>query len=131
MGAAGGHARVLRPRARPVHLSAALHPAGGPKAFPGRAAAAGRGRTAPAGDGARSADPLGWLIHPNERRAPIVTVHDAAPHSLAWLGSVYGAPATALGVERHGQSGARADLYRYYGVDAANIAEMALRAVDE
>ncbi len=83
-----------------------------------------------AADGARSADPLGWLIHPNERRAPIVTVHDAAPHSLAWLGSVYGAPATALGVERHGQSGARADLYRYYGVDAANIAEMALRAVD-
>jgi pyruvate dehydrogenase E1 component len=84
-----------------------------------------------AADGARGADPLGWLIPPGERRAPIVTVHDAAPHSLAWLGSVYGASATALGVERYGQSGARGDLYQYYGLDADNIAEMALRAVDE
>jgi pyruvate dehydrogenase E1 component len=80
---------------------------------------------------ARAADPLGWLIAPGERRAPLVTVHDAAPHSLAWLGSVYGAPLTALGVENYGQSGARGDLYHYYGLDAANIAEMALRAVDE
>jgi len=83
-----------------------------------------------AAEGAASADPLGWLIRPNERRAPIITVHDAAPHSLAWLGSVYGAPDTALGVERYGQSGARDDLYHYCGIDAANIAEMALRAVD-
>jgi pyruvate dehydrogenase E1 component len=84
-----------------------------------------------AADGVRGADPLGWLIRPSERRAPLVTVHDAAPHSLAWLGSVYGAPTTALGVERYGQSGARGDLYHYYGLDAANIVEMALRAVDE
>jgi pyruvate dehydrogenase E1 component len=84
-----------------------------------------------AADGAQRADPLRWLIQPVERRAPIVTVHDAAPHSLAWLGSVYGAPTTALGVERYGQSGARDDLYHYYGIDATNIAEMALRAVDE
>ncbi len=80
---------------------------------------------------ARGSDPLGWLIPPSERAAPIVTVHDAAPHSLAWLGSVYGAPATSLGVARYGQSGARDDLYHYYGLDAENIAEMALRAVDE
>jgi pyruvate dehydrogenase E1 component len=81
--------------------------------------------------GNHAADPLGWLIHPDERRAPLVTVHDAAPHSLAWLGSVFGASTTALGVERYGQSGARGDLYHYYGLDADNIAEMALRAVDE
>src|SRR5262249_52086584 len=67
---------------------------------------------------ARGSDPLGWLIPPGERGAPLVTVHDAAPHSLAWLGSVYGAPATSLGVARYGQSGGRDDLYRYYGLDA-------------
>jgi pyruvate dehydrogenase complex dehydrogenase (E1) component len=33
-------------------------------------------------------------------------------------------------VDHYGQSGARDDLYHYYGIDAANIAEMALRAVD-
>jgi pyruvate dehydrogenase E1 component len=80
--------------------------------------------------GSAAADPLGWLIQPSERRAPIVTVHDAAPHSLAWLGSVYGAPTATLGVERYGQSGSRDELYRYYGLDAAAIAEAALRAVD-
>ena len=80
--------------------------------------------------GGRGADPLGWLILPGERRAPLVTVHDAAPHSLAWLGSVYGAPVSALGVAGYGQSGTRDELYGYYGLDAASIAEAALRAVD-
>lgn len=76
------------------------------------------------------APPLQWLIRPEERRAPIVTVHDAASHSLAWLGSVYGAPLTALGVDDFGQSGARADLYRHFGIDALSIAEAAFDALD-
>jgi pyruvate dehydrogenase E1 component len=73
---------------------------------------------------------LDWLILPEERRAPIVTVHDAASHNLAWLGSVYGAPLRALGVDAFGQSGARDDLYRHFGLHAEGIAEAAFEAVD-
>jgi pyruvate dehydrogenase E1 component len=74
--------------------------------------------------------PLDWLIPPEERAVPIVTVQDGASHSLAWLGSLYGAPVTALGVDEFGQSGARADLYRHFGIDAVGIAEAAFAALD-
>lgn len=33
----------------------------------------------------RHGDDLSWLFLPDERKAPIVTVHDAASHGLAWL----------------------------------------------
>jgi pyruvate dehydrogenase E1 component len=65
-----------------------------------------------------SAGPLDWLIPAQERHVPLVTVHDGAPHALAWLGSVYGAPLTPLGVDNFGQSGTRAELYRHYQIDA-------------
>lgn len=74
--------------------------------------------------------PLGWLIPPDEARAPIITVHDAASHALAWLGSVWGAPLTALGVDSFGQSGTRGDLYRHFGIDSAGIIAAAFEAVD-
>jgi pyruvate dehydrogenase E1 component len=74
---------------------------------------------------------LDWLIPAHERRAPIVTVHDAASHALSWLGSVHGAPTTALGVDKFGQSGARNDLYRYVGIDTQSIIEAAFTLVDE
>lgn len=73
---------------------------------------------------------VSWLIPPSERNAPIVTVHDAASHALAWLGSIYGAPLRALGVDRFGQSGARDDLYRAFGLDPMSIAEAAFELVD-
>ncbi|OAN44114.1 pyruvate dehydrogenase [Chloroflexus islandicus] len=73
---------------------------------------------------------VSWLIPPSERNAPIVTVHDAASHALAWLGSIYGAPLRALGVDRFGQSGARDDLYRAFGLDPLSIAEAAFELVD-
>jgi pyruvate dehydrogenase E1 component len=81
---------------------------------------------------ARTADaaPLAWLFRPDERRAPIVTVQDAASHSLAWLGGVYGAPVTALGVDEFGQSGARGDLYRHFGIDPLGIAAAAFSALE-
>jgi pyruvate dehydrogenase E1 component len=79
---------------------------------------------------ANGADPMAWLFRPEERGAPIVTVQDGASHSLAWLGGVYGAPVTALGVDAFGQSGARGDLYRHFGIDAAGIAEAAFAALD-
>ena len=63
-------------------------------------------------------------------RLPIVTVHDGASHTLAWLGSVYGAPVVPLGVDEFGQSGVRLELYRHFGLDADQIAEAAFAAVD-
>ncbi len=73
---------------------------------------------------------LAGLIPPPERRAPIVTIQDGASHSLAWLGSIYGAPVTALGVDAFGQVGSRADLYQKFHLDAMSIAEAAFAAVD-
>jgi pyruvate dehydrogenase E1 component len=73
---------------------------------------------------------LGELILPPERRAPIVTVQDGASHSLAWLGSIFGARAVSLGVDRFGQTGSRADLYRHFGIDAASIAEAAFSVLE-
>ena len=48
---------------------------------------------------------------PSPDRAPVVTVHDAASHAMAWLGSALGVPAVPLGVDQFGQSGTIADLY--------------------
>jgi pyruvate dehydrogenase E1 component len=51
----------------------------------------------------------------------IVTVVDAHPATLAWLGSVNGNRTRALGVEHFGQTGSLAELYRHYGIDANAI----------
>jgi pyruvate dehydrogenase E1 component len=55
------------------------------------------------------------------RHCALVTVLDGHPATLAWLGSVYGHRTRALGVEHFGQTGAIAELYRHYGIDAAAI----------
>jgi pyruvate dehydrogenase E1 component len=57
-------------------------------------------------------------------------VHDAASHALAWLGSVFGAQVTGLGVDDFGQSGSRPELYHHFGLDAEQIAATAFRAID-
>jgi pyruvate dehydrogenase E1 component len=62
-------------------------------------------------------------------RAPIVTVHDAASHTLSWLGSALGVPAVSLGVDTFGQSGAVSDLYRAHDLDAGSIVNAALAAL--
>jgi pyruvate dehydrogenase E1 component len=62
-------------------------------------------------------------------RAPIVTVHDAASHTLSWLGSALGVPAVSLGVDSFGQSGAVADLYRANDLDSGSIVNAALAAL--
>ena len=50
--------------------------------------------------------------------AAIVTAVDAHPATLSWLGSVRGHAIAPLGVDRFGQSGSVADLYRTHGIDA-------------
>jgi pyruvate dehydrogenase E1 component len=70
------------------------------------------------------------LFPPHERRAPIVAVADAAPHALAFLGAIYGAPVVPLGVSTFGQSGTIPDLYRAAGIDTDHIIEAALVALE-
>jgi len=71
------------------------------------------------------------LIPSAERRRPIVSVHDAASHSLAWLGSAIGTRQFALGVDRFGESGTIAELHELVGIDAGSIVNAALIAVSE
>lgn len=53
--------------------------------------------------------------------AGMVTVQDAHPATLAWLGGVEGHRVAALGVEHFGQTGTVADLYRHFGIDTDGI----------
>jgi len=55
------------------------------------------------------------------RHCALVTVIDGHPATLAWLGAVAGHRARALGVEKFGQTGTIAELYRHYGIDARAI----------
>ena len=55
--------------------------------------------------------------------AGLVTLCDAAPASLSWLGGVLGQRVAPLGVERFGQTGNLAELYAAYRLDGAAITE--------
>ena len=83
-------------------------------------------------DARRDADlgHLATLIPADERRAPIVTVQDGASHGLAFLGSIYGAPTVPLGMDLWGQSGSRAELYDYAGIDIEEIVNAAMLALE-
>ena len=62
-------------------------------------------------------------------RAPLVTVHDAASHAMAWLGSALGMPCVPLGVDGFGQSGSVPDLYRLHDLYPGAIVNAALAAL--
>jgi pyruvate dehydrogenase E1 component len=70
------------------------------------------------------------MIHPKERTAPIVTIHDASPHAMAWLGSVFGQRVLPIGVSRFGESGTIAELYEAFGFLPEQIATAAIVALD-
>ena len=55
--------------------------------------------------------------------AGLVTLADAAPASLSWLGGVLGQRVAPLGVEKFGQTGNLADLYAAYRLDGDAITE--------
>jgi pyruvate dehydrogenase E1 component len=55
--------------------------------------------------------------------AGLVTIADAAPAALSWLGGVLGQRVAPLGVERFGQTGNLADLYAAYRIDGEAITE--------
>jgi pyruvate dehydrogenase E1 component len=68
---------------------------------------------------------LETLVGADEEGVPVVSVLDGHSHALAFIGAALGVPQLALGVDDFGQSGARADLYRHYGIDADAITQAA------
>jgi pyruvate dehydrogenase E1 component len=65
------------------------------------------------------------LLRQLPRDAGLVTVLDAHPTTLSWLGAVEGHRVKPLGVEHFGQSGTIPDLFHAYGIDANAIAHAA------
>ncbi|WP_114951852.1 transketolase [Sphingosinicella terrae] len=63
------------------------------------------------------------LLAPLSRTAGLVTLIDAAPASLSWLGGVLGHKVSPLGVDRFGQTGNLPALYRTYRLDADAVVE--------
>ena len=59
-------------------------------------------------------------------RAPMVSVHDASSHTMAWFGSALGVPMISLGVDQFGQSGTVSDLYQWHGIDTDGVVNGAL-----
>jgi len=57
--------------------------------------------------------------------AGLITVIDAAPATLSWLGGVRGMRVSALGTDRFGQCGDLIDLYRAYRLDTDAIIDAA------
>ena len=64
---------------------------------------------------------LSDVIPESDRSAPVVTVIDGHPHSLAWLGGALNTATFPLGVDRYGQSGNPSDLYKEYEIDVPSI----------
>lgn len=71
---------------------------------------------------------LATLIPTSLRHAPIVTVHDAASHAMAWLGSVFGQRVVPVGVDDFGESGTLQELYGRFGFLPGQIVNAALVA---
>ena len=68
------------------------------------------------------------LLAPLHSDAVLITVQDAHPATLSWLGSVTGRKLLPLGVTEFGQSGNIQDLYREYGIGVDAIIDAAARA---
>jgi pyruvate dehydrogenase E1 component len=75
------------------------------------------------------ADGPSWILEsafPARRAAPVVTLLDGHPHTLAFLAGINGVPAAHLGVSRFGQSGDLAAVHRHHGIDADSVVAAAL-----
>lgn len=63
---------------------------------------------------------------PAEHPAPLVTVHDGHPHTLAFLAAARGDRIRCLGVSTFGKSSSLADAYALHGLDTTAIADAAM-----
>ncbi len=61
------------------------------------------------------------LLQELPRDAGLITITDAHPEALSWLGAVCGHRVRALGVEHFGQSGSIAELFGRHGIDVNAI----------
>lgn len=70
-----------------------------------------------------------WIldqVFPAHRAAPMVTVCDGHPHTLAFLATINRVPSTTLGVTGFGQSGALDEVHRHHGLDTDAIVRAGL-----
>ena len=78
-------------------------------------------------DGLSDADT--WIldqVFSVDRAAPMVTVLDGHPHTLAFLPTINQVPSKSLGVSKFGQVGSLDDVYRYHGIDTDSVVRAAL-----
>jgi pyruvate dehydrogenase E1 component len=73
--------------------------------------------------GERKASHVEQLLSRLSPGAGLVTLADAAPASLSWLGGVLGQRVAPLGVGKFGQTGSLAELYAAYRLDGEAITE--------
>ena len=73
--------------------------------------------------GERKPSHIEQLLSQLSSNAGLVTIADAAPASLSWLGGVRGQRVAPLGVEKFGQTGSIAELYAAYRLDGSAITE--------
>src|SRR3569833_4252675 len=73
--------------------------------------------------GERKASHVEQLLSRLAPGAGLVTLADAAPASLSWLGGVLGQRVAPLGVEKFGQTGSLADHNAAYRLDGTAITE--------
>ncbi|MGN6058115.1 MAG: transketolase [Sphingomicrobium sp.] len=73
--------------------------------------------------GERKPSHIEQLLSALPPHAGLVTMADAAPASLSWLGGVLGQHVAPLGVVKFGQTGSLADLYAAYRLDGSAITE--------
>jgi pyruvate dehydrogenase E1 component len=81
-------------------------------------------------DGLSDADT--WIldqVFSVDRAAPMVTVLDGHPHTLAFLPTLNQVPSKSLGVSKFGQVGSLDDVYRYHGIDTDSVVRAALDLV--
>ncbi|WP_428339001.1 transketolase-like TK C-terminal-containing protein [Mycobacterium sp.] len=74
-------------------------------------------------------DQPSWIldqIFPAQRAAPMITILDGHPHTLAFLAGINRVPLKSLGVSRFGQVGDLYDVYRYHEIDTDSIVRAAL-----
>jgi pyruvate dehydrogenase E1 component len=70
------------------------------------------------------------LVSPPERAVPVVTIHDAHPHTLSFIGGALSTRMINLGVTEFGQSGSQAELYQRYGIAQEDIVAAATWMVE-
>ncbi|WP_028652723.1 transketolase-like TK C-terminal-containing protein [Nocardioides halotolerans] len=75
-------------------------------------------------------DDIAATLFPSSLSAPIVTVIDGHPHTLAFLAGMRGDPIRCLGVREFGQSSDLEDAYRLHGIDTGSIVDAALSLLD-